>query len=91
MPSMSKVKGGYKVYNKETGKSKFVKHKKQAEDMVKKGYSKSKKVINKIKILLPKTYLLTTVDNYSKQRTGSVKNVATLYCFKQIWRTPGHA
>jgi hypothetical protein len=42
MPSMSKVKGGYKVYNKETGKSKFVKHKKQAEDMVKKGYSKSK-------------------------------------------------
>ena len=43
MPSMTKVKGGYKVYNKETGKSKFVKYKKQAEDMVKKGYSKSKK------------------------------------------------
>ena len=42
MPSMRKVKGGYKVYNKETGKSKFVKHKKQAEDMVNKGYSKSK-------------------------------------------------
>jgi len=49
MPSMSKVKGGYKVYNKETGKSKFVKHKKQAEDMVNKGYSKSKSSYKKNK------------------------------------------
>ena len=46
---MRKVKGGYKVYNKETGKSKFVKHKKQAEDMVKKGYSKSKSSYKKNK------------------------------------------
>ena len=46
---MSKVKGGYKVYNKETGKSKFVKHKKQAEDMVNKGYSKSKSSYKKNK------------------------------------------
>ena len=49
MPSMRKVKGGYKVYNKETGKSKFVKHKKQAEDMVNKGYSKSKSSYKKNK------------------------------------------
>ena len=49
MPSMTKVKGGYKVYNKETGKSKFVKHKKQAEDMVNKGYSKSKSSYKKNK------------------------------------------
>jgi len=49
MPSMKKVKGGYKVYNKETGKSKFVKHKKQAEDMVNKGYSKSKSSYKKNK------------------------------------------
>lgn len=46
---MRKVKGGYKVYNKETGKSKFVKHKKQAEDMVNKGYSKSKSSYKKNK------------------------------------------
>ena len=46
---MTKVKGGYKVYNKETGKSKFVKHKKQAEDMVNKGYSKSKSSYKKNK------------------------------------------
>ena len=49
MPSMRKVKGGYKVDNKETGKSKFVKHKKQAEDMVNKGYSKSKSSYKKNK------------------------------------------
>ena len=46
---MTKVKGGYKVYNKETGKSKFVKHKKQAEDMVNKGFSKSKSSYKKNK------------------------------------------
>ena len=46
---MRKVKGGYKVYNKEPGKSKFVKHKKQAEDMVNKGYSKSKSSYKKNK------------------------------------------
>ena len=35
---MTKVKGGYKVFNKETGKSVFVKQKSKAEGMVKKGY-----------------------------------------------------
>ena len=38
MPSMTKVKGGYKVFNKETGKTVFVKQKSKAEGMVKKGY-----------------------------------------------------
>ena len=38
MPSMTKVKGGYNVYNKVTKKKKFVKLKKQAEQMVSKGY-----------------------------------------------------
>ena len=46
---MRKLKGVYKFYNKETGKSKFVKHKKQAEDMVNKGYSKSKSSYKKNK------------------------------------------
>ena len=35
---MTKVKGGYKVFNKETGKTVFVKQKSKAEGMVKKGY-----------------------------------------------------
>ena len=52
MPSMTKVKGGYKVFNKETGKSVFVKQKSKAEGMVKKGYKgylkkKYKKSVNK--------------------------------------------
>ena len=35
---MTKVKGGYKVYNKKTKKSKIYKSKKKASSIVKKGY-----------------------------------------------------
>ena len=44
MPSMSKVKDGYKVYNKKTKKSKIYKSKKKASSIVKKGY-KSENII----------------------------------------------
>ena len=44
MPSMTKVKGGYKVYNKKTKKSKIYKSKKKASSIVKKGY-KSENII----------------------------------------------
>jgi len=42
MPSMKKVKGGYEVYNKETGKTTFTKFKKNADNLVAKGYHKKK-------------------------------------------------
>lgn len=42
MPSMKKVKGGYEVYDKETGKTTFVKLKKNADALVAKGYHKKK-------------------------------------------------
>jgi len=44
MPSMYKVKGGYKVYNKKTKKSKIYKSKKKASSIVKKGYKSDKNV-----------------------------------------------
>ncbi len=41
MPQLSKVKGGWKVTNKQTGVSKFYKSKAQAMAVVAKGYHKT--------------------------------------------------
>lgn len=42
MPHLSKVKGGWKVTNKETGSSKFYKSKAAAMAVVAKGYGRKK-------------------------------------------------
>jgi len=42
---MYKVKGGYKVLNKETGKTKLYKSKKKAQAIVKKGYKSKENII----------------------------------------------
>ena len=46
MPSMYKVKGGYKVYNKKTKKSKIYKSKSKAQAIVKKGYKSKENIID---------------------------------------------
>mgnify|MGYP006135768385 FL=1 len=46
MPSMKKVKGGWKVTNKETGKSYIYKSKTAAKAVVRKGYKSKEKIID---------------------------------------------
>jgi archaellum component FlaG (FlaF/FlaG flagellin family) len=45
MPSMTKTKDGYSVYNKNTGKTKLYKSKKKAQAIVKKGYKSKENII----------------------------------------------
>ena len=46
MPSMKKVKGGWRVYNKETGRSYVYKSETAAKAVVRKGYKSKENIID---------------------------------------------